>query len=231
MTGQPAWLILGGSRGIGAGLVEACLSRGYPTLATYRAGRPGALTALEDAYPDQLHLFECDVASDDSVRALAAATDGLAIGTVIFNAGVFGKRTDGFAGSDTADMMSAFNVNALGFVRTLDAFAGRLEGERRHITAITSLFGSNSKPGQGPLAYRASKAALNRIITATAPELKARGVTLTAFRPGWVRTEMNGMTGDVSPRESGEGIVRTLEAAGPDASGTLLDYTGITLDW
>jgi NAD(P)-dependent dehydrogenase (short-subunit alcohol dehydrogenase family) len=73
------------------------------------------------------------------------------------------------------------------------------------------------KTGSATLAYRVSKALLNRLARRLAGELAPRGVLVNAVCPGWVRTDMGG-PGASRPIEEGARSIlwaTSLPAGGP----------------
>ncbi len=104
-------------------------------------------------------------------------------------------------------------------------------------------------PGGG-YAYRASKAALNIISTAQAHDLRPHGIKTMLLHPGYVATEMNGVSlapptdrshseialflgnaGWISIEESSKGIVSLLERSDDDLHGRFFSYDGLEIPW
>lgn len=85
--------------------------------------------------------------------------------------------------------------------------------------------------GSFNIAYRAAKAALNKIVQGLAEDLRADGVTVIALHPGWVRTDMGGPDAPSSVEESAAGIIETIDALTIAATGSFLDYLGETVAW
>jgi NAD(P)-dependent dehydrogenase (short-subunit alcohol dehydrogenase family) len=56
------------------------------------------------------------------------------------------------------------------------------------------------------IAYRASKAAVNKVMQGLATDLQPRGIAVALVDPGWVRTDMGGDNADLDPAEVATGI-------------------------
>jgi NAD(P)-dependent dehydrogenase (short-subunit alcohol dehydrogenase family) len=85
-----------------------------------------------------------------------------------------------------------------------------------HIVAISSMMSSlvNFNNGDCP-SYRISKTALNMYLKTLADRLK--NVTVSAFDPGWVKTDMGGKNAPRSPEEPAEelySLVTTIHPTG-----------------
>jgi NAD(P)-dependent dehydrogenase (short-subunit alcohol dehydrogenase family) len=78
--------------------------------------------------------------------------------------------------------------------------------------------------------YRASKAALNSVLTDTALALAGRALCV-ALHPGWVRTDMGGAGADLEPARSVADMRRTLAGLTPEQHGAFLNHDGAPLPW
>ena len=177
-------MITGAGRGLGLGLAHhfAPTDRVIGT-----ARRP-------DAAPDLAALAEqtlaLDVASDDSIAALAAGAEQIGpIDILINNAGInalavrgqpggAGGRGRGVLDTDRADFLGQVDVNAAGPLLVTQALLPQLEaGGGALVVNISSQLGSmevGAQMGQD-LGYNASKAALNMVTVRAAAELGDRG--------------------------------------------------------
>ena len=61
--------------------------------------------------------------------------------------------------------------------------------------------------GGGTPAYHVSKAALNAAMRSLAADVRAKGVAVAVFSPGWVKTDMGGPRAPGSPQESARGAL------------------------
>jgi len=61
--------------------------------------------------------------------------------------------------------------------------------------------------------------------------IKARGITVLAFHPGWVRTDMGGPEAPIAPEESAAALHRSIAAATFKDTGGFLNYDGSPLPW
>jgi carbonyl reductase 1 len=64
-------------------------------------------------------------------------------------------------------------------------------------------------------AYKVSKAGMNALVRALAPELGARGIRINAVCPGWVRTDMGGEHASRSVEDGAASIVWATSEQGP----------------
>jgi NAD(P)-dependent dehydrogenase (short-subunit alcohol dehydrogenase family) len=89
--------------------------------------------------------------------------------------------------------------------------------------------GSQQHQGASAYFYRASKAGANNIMVTLANELKAEGITVASFHPGWVKTEMGGSGADITPKESASGLIKQFQALKISNTGSFLNYDGKSL--
>ena len=201
-----ATLITGASRGIGAALVAEGRGRGHAVRGTIRA--------------------ELDVTDAAMQRALAAATGPLVL--LVCNAGVYLDKGVALADVRAEDMAATFAANVTGVLLTVQAQLANL-GPGGRIAVIASAMGSQARAPGGAWAYRASKAAAVNLARNLAAELAPRGISVGAYHPGWVHTDMGGATADVSPEDSARGLWDRFEALGPDTTGCFEAWDGATV--
>jgi NAD(P)-dependent dehydrogenase (short-subunit alcohol dehydrogenase family) len=91
---------------------------------------------------------------------------------------------------DFDGFLRTLDTNTIGPLRVAQALLPNLEKARGKIANISSRMGSFAGGAAGDLAYRASKAALNKLTQGMAAELKKRKIAVIAVCPGWVRTDM-----------------------------------------
>ncbi len=235
-TTAPTVLTTGASRGLGLEFCRQWLARGARVLALARDPKGSAgLQALAREHGARLVPVPCDVADDTSVdaaaAAVAAATDHLDV--AVQNAGTYGRHGGTLAELDMDEVRRVLEVNALGPLRVARALLPLLErGRQPRLAAITSLMGSiGDNSSGGSWAYRMSKAALNMAWRNLAHELAPRGITCAVLHPGWVRTGMGGPGAPLTPEESVAGMLRVLDALGPEDSGAFLAWDGRRLPW
>src|SRR6187549_2723674 len=80
------------------------------------------------------------------------------------------------------------------------SFNNVAQSQRKLIVTITSGMGSIAdNTSGGAFAYRSSKAAVNMVMRSLAIDLAPRGITCVVVNPGWVRTDMGGPHGNLTP--------------------------------
>eukprot|EP01031_Cornospumella_fuschlensis_P008267 gene8267-10197_t len=179
------YLVTGVNRGIGLALVEGLLARGHAVIGTTRNGE------APFEHPN-FRVLACDIGDTASVRAAAQALPE-PIDVLIQNAGVFGPRRQELADLAPDVFLEVLNANVVGPWRVLQAFLPNLKrSSPARVLMITSGIGRFSGASQGAPAYRASKAALNKLVQTFSHDLKRDGIAIVACHPGWVRTDMGG---------------------------------------
>lgn len=210
-------LITGAGRGIGRALVQEAQAQGRAVIGTQRG--PGDLPGVETA--------QLDVTDPASVRALAAGLAGRAIDVLVCNAGVLldrGQDLDtGYAPEIWAE---SFAVNVTGVFLTVQALLPNLRAAGGKIAIISSQMASTTRAPGGTYAYRASKAAALNLGRNLATDLKAEGIAVGIYHPGWVQTDMGGSGADISPEEAARGLMARIDALGLATTGCFETWDG-----
>jgi NAD(P)-dependent dehydrogenase (short-subunit alcohol dehydrogenase family) len=216
-------LVVGGSRGIGLALTRQLAARGDRVIATCREDSKD-LTALGVRVEAGV-----DVTSDASVQALAQRLADQPLDLLVLSAGVL--KPDDLDGVRLDDVHAQLEVNAIGPLRVARALRAQLRRGGK-IAVLTSRMGSMGDNGSGGYyGYRMSKAALNAMAVSLARDLRLEGVSVAILHPGFVRTEMTGHTGNVTPEQSAKQLLERIDALTPDNSGTFWHASGDVLPW
>lgn len=229
-------VVTGASRGLGLEFTRQWLAAGNHVYALARnPSSSRALDELREVHTGALRIQQCDVADDGSVasagRAVEAAWDSIDI--LLNNAGTYGQRDDDLAGLDLAELRRVFEVDAIGPLRVTRSFLPLLKkGAKPRLIHISSLMGSIEDNGSGgSYAYRMSKAALNMASRNMAHELKGSKILSVALHPGWVRTDMGGPDGRLTPQEAVASMITAIDGFGPKQSGGFFNLDGKIAPW
>jgi NAD(P)-dependent dehydrogenase (short-subunit alcohol dehydrogenase family) len=224
------WLVTGVGRGIGLGVAAHLLRRGDRVVGSIRTDSAAA-DDLEARFGAALELVRFDLRSDADVARAGADVAG-PLDVIFNNAAAYGSRSPSALGIGAGAVLETLDINAAGVLRVIDAFLPRLlDSPRPRLVAVSSNMGSTTDRGGGYLAYRASKAALNKMMQVIGAELEPRGVAVACLRPGWVRTDMGGPEAPLSIEESASDLVAVVDALRPAGHARYLDRTGAELSW
>jgi NAD(P)-dependent dehydrogenase (short-subunit alcohol dehydrogenase family) len=216
-------LITGANRGIGLALARQFVGRGDRVIAACRQ-ESNELRSLDLRVESGV-----DVTSDQSVRGLAERLADQPLDVLVLNAGIL--RPDDLDGVRLADVDAQLAVNAVGALRVVQAVKTRLR-QGAKVAAITSRMGSMGDNGSGGYyGYRMSKAALNAMAVSLARDLRVAGVAVAVLHPGYVRSDMTGQSGTLSPEQSARLLVERIDALTLDTSGTFWHANGDVLPW
>ncbi len=223
-------LVTGANRGIGLALAEELVRRGDRVIATVRD--PFRLPEfLRTAPKEQMAVIGMEVTDD---RAVTRAAEALKepLDAIVNNAGIHGTRGGSAVSADLAEMAQVLAVNTIAPLRVARAFLPHLKRSARpRIMTISSQMGALSGISAGSVAYRTSKAAVNKAMQCLASDLKADGVAVVVVHPGWVRTDMGGGAAELSPAESAAGLVDLLARIGPQDTGQFFRWNGSVHPW
>lgn len=181
LTGKKA-LVLGGSRGIGAAIVERLVNEGATTTFTYGGSAEAAQTLADQTGATTL---QADSADRTAVGQVIADEGPLDI--LVVNAGVatLGDPLE----MDPADVDRMIDINVRGpYHAAVDAARKMPEGGR--IVLIGSANGDRM-PFPGGAAYALTKSALQGMTRGLARDFGDRGITVNTIQPGPVNTDLN----------------------------------------
>lgn len=227
-------LVTGANRGLGLEFARQYAADGWKVYAACRdpdaAPELGQLAAQSGGAIRVLALQVTDTAS---VRAAAQSLAGEAIDVLINNAGVGSPKKQRLGSLDYAAWARVLDVNTLGPMRVVEAFLDSVaKGGERKIVTLTSAMGSIADNGSGgSYAYRSSKAAVNIVIKSLSIDLAPRGITCVVVHPGWVRTDMGGPDGKLTPTQSVAALRGLIAGLKPEDTGRFFNYDGKTYPW
>ena len=229
-----AVLVTGASRGLGLEFARQYAADGWKVYAACR--RPdeaSALGQLAAKSGGRVEVIALDVTDTASVRAAAERLAGIAIDLLVNNAGIGSPKGQKLGSLDYSAWQRVLDTNTLGPMRVVEAFLGNVEkGGQKKIVTITSGMGSIGDNGSGgSYAYRSSKAAVNMVVKSLSVDLAERGVTCVVMNPGWVRTDMGGPGGRLSPEQSIAGMRKVIAGLTPADSGKFFNHDGGQYPW
>jgi NAD(P)-dependent dehydrogenase (short-subunit alcohol dehydrogenase family) len=227
-------LVTGANRGLGLEFARQYATEGWQVFAACRAPDDAKeLQRLAAESGGQIRVLALDVTDTASVRAAAAGLKGVAIDLLLNNAGVMGPRNERIGGLDYAAWARVLDANTLGPMRVVEAFVEHVaRSHQKRIVTITSGMGSVAdNTSGGAYAYRSSKAAVNIVMKSLAIDLASRGITCVVMNPGWVRTDMGGSGGKLSPAESIKALRSVIASLEPKDSGKFLNWDGKHYPW
>ena len=223
-------LITGANRGIGLALAEELIARGDRVIATVRD--PFRLPDLLKTAPrEQVVVIGMEVTDDRAVaRAAAALTEPLDV--LVNNAGIMGPARQSALDTDFGGFAQTLAVNTIAPLRIAQAFLPHLrQSKTPRILTISSQMGALSLERSGSIAYRASKAAVNKVMQTLATELKPEGITVAVAHPGWVQTDMGGQGADITPAESAAGLMALIDRLVIKDTGQFFRWDGTVHPW
>lgn len=190
LTGKVA-LVTGGSRSIGAAIVERLAADGAAVALTYSASPDKAAEVVRavEAAGGRALAVQADAADPVAVKAAVAKTVEAfgGIDVLVNNAGIAIVKPVGELTLEDFDRIVAVNVKGV-FVATQEALRHMRDGGR--IVNIGSI-NSDYVPYDGATLYVLTKAAVAGLTRALGRELGPRGITVNNVMPGPVDTDMN----------------------------------------
>jgi len=208
-------LITGASRGIGAGLARRFAQRGEEVLGTATAPTGGDLLPL-------------DLRDPGSIAALAASLTGRPIDLLVCNAGVYLDKGHGLDTGYGADLWAeTFAVNVTGTFRCIQSLLPNLRAAPAgRIAILSSQMASDYRAPGGSYIYRASKAAVLNLGRNLATDLRAEGIAVGIYEPGWLPTDMGGPAASDDFDTVVDGLVARCDDLTVANSGSFLSWHG-----
>ena len=204
-------VITGANRGIGAEMASQLRDAGHNVIGTSRGG----------AWP-------LDVTDPESICAFASQVGPDALDLLVCNAGVYLDKGDRLEnGFIAAKWAESFAVNVTGVFLTVQAMLPALrKASAAKIAIISSQMASHERAPGGSYIYRASKAAVLNVGRNLASDLKADGIAVGIYHPGWVQTDMGGANADIDAHASAAGLIQRFDALSIASTGCFETWDG-----
>ncbi len=193
MTTHPrVMFVTGGSRGIGAGIVEEAIRAGYDVAFSYRTRKDAADAVLDRAQaidPGRRCRAYClDVRDSEAVERVGdqVLDDFEAVGVVVNNAAITNAGL-AFSTSDE-DWRNVLDTNLTGAFYVSRHFLGPMVAQRWGRLIFLSSIASGGMAGDA--AYCASKAGLLGLSSALAKEYGRKGITSNSLLLSLFETDM-----------------------------------------
>lgn len=219
-------LITGANKGIGLGLAQQFKKAGYKVFGTARKPQEATeLASLADK------VFQLDVSSEESIKALSKELNDQTIDVLVNNAGIAVSRN--LETLNWQDCIDEYKTNALGplFV-TVNLMKNLEKSPNPAVVCISSTLGSIGENTSGQFyGYRASKSAVNQnIMSLTHQFPKIKFVTMC---PGYVSTDLNNHSGHLSVEVSTNGLLKVIDKvlSGEEKSGQFINHQGNHIQW
>ena len=221
-------LITGAARGIGRALADLAARDGIAVISLVRTRPDSPLPGLV--------LDGVDVTDPAALADAAASLAGRPIDLVVNNAGIIGPERQSTFDMDFDGFRRTLEVNVIAPLRVAQAFLPNLRLARdragiARIMTLSSAMGRMSYAKSDRIAYRASKAAVNKVMQGLATDLEPEGIAVRLVHPGWVRTDMGGRDADVAVEVSAAGVHARAWEVDMSSTGSFVDYTGETIPW
>lgn len=216
-------VVTGCNRGIGFELVRQLKARGDEVIGTCRE-TTDPLNSLGIEV-----IGNIDVCDDEAAENLSQQLAGRSIDILVNNAGIL--RQDRLNSIDYESMLDQYRVNTLGPLRITHALLDNLS-QGSKVGIITSRVGSIEDNSSGNnYGYRCSKAAANMVGMNLHHDLSALGIAVAILHPGYVKTDMTGGSGMITPLESAQGLIKCLDQLDLESSGQFWHANGEMLPW
>ncbi len=185
-------VVTGGSRGIGAAIVEKFASMGVNVAILYASSDEKAAAVRDniiEKYGVKAKIYKCDVSSDvecaDTVKKVTDEFGGIDI--LVNNAGT--TRDGLIAMMKSEDFDTVINTNLKGCFNMIKAcsrnFIKKKYGKIINISSVSGILGT-----AGQCNYASSKAGVIALTKVTAREFAGKNVCCNAIAPGFITTDM-----------------------------------------
>lgn len=241
----PIVIVTGGSRGIGASLVERLHREGFGVLFTH-AQSPQEAETLEQTFSDDgpvVRGLQCDVANPDASTCIFDAAEALGDPVALVNnAGITGGLGPlAELGDNELDRVIAVNLATPARLCREAARRWQNHASRKSIVNISSVAARTGSPNEY-VVYAATKAGLEALTRGLAKELAGANILVNAVSPGTTDTTLHARSGEPGrakrvaekiplgragqPDEIANAIAWLLSAETSYITGSVIEVTG-----
>ncbi|KIC41309.1 short-chain dehydrogenase [Ruegeria sp. ANG-R] len=204
-------VITGVNRGIGKTISDHYRAAGHEVTGTTRDGSA------------QITL---DVTDPVQHAAMAEHLQGRPIDLLICNAGVYLDKGHDISGYPAEIWAQSFATNVTGVFLTVQSLLPNLRAARGRVAIVSSQMASHTRAPGGSYIYRASKAAVLNLGRNLATDLRADGIAVGIYHPGWVKTDMGGSAAEISAEQATNGLIQRFEVLSLDTTGCFETWDG-----
>jgi NAD(P)-dependent dehydrogenase (short-subunit alcohol dehydrogenase family) len=188
--------ITGISRGVGKAYAEKFLVSGWHVTGTSTSGE----VSLKH---DHLEVHQLDLTSPDQIASLSAKllAKNLKFDLFINNAGVNLSSTTEYRTKalQINILRQTLEVNLIGLADLTEHLLPLMARDSQIINVSSGAGAFHPYIPTGTPSYQIAKAALNMYTVSLANQMTSRAVTVWAFDPGWVQTDMGGSAASKLP--------------------------------
>ena len=188
-SNQKTVIVTGASQGIGAGVVQAFLARGYNVVGTSRS----ATKSKELSASDRLALIDGDIGQLETAQAVAklAIRKFGSIDAVVANAGIFSVKP--FTDYTAEDFRALVSTNLEGFIYITQLAVKQMQAQKSggSIVGITASLAKNPIAGLPASVPMMTKGGLEAALRSLASEYAKEHIRFNAVAPGVVDTPLH----------------------------------------
>jgi NAD(P)-dependent dehydrogenase (short-subunit alcohol dehydrogenase family) len=230
-------LIIAAERGLGLGLAQQFLDRGWSVVGTARHGADiSELQSIGEGNPQRLAISFIDVTDAGQIEPFLASLGDRRFDVIFSNAGIWGAQHQSVLEATDGEFAEIMLTNTFGPMRLARRLLGRLVTPGGTLAFMSSHRGSTAMNVEGGLElYRASKVASNMLARGIYAEYKESGLTVLSIHPGWVNTAMGTLDGTVEAEIELEPSIRGVADVVVKHMGSgenlYVDYRDERLEW
>jgi len=231
-------LVTGANKGIGLEIARQLAQAGLTVLVGARDPRRGEVAAGGlRAAGLAAEALAIDVTDQDSIASAArrVESDHGRLDVLVNNAGIVDTADGPPSAASISAVSRLVGTNFIGALAVTQAFlpllrkssAGRIVNLATTLGSL-AINGDPSSPYYSArlIGYNASKAALNMLTVQLAAELKDTPILVNSVAPGYVRTDLTGNNGFMSPEEGARLPVRYALLGADGGSGRFVEPAG-----
>jgi 3-oxoacyl-[acyl-carrier protein] reductase len=184
-------IVTGGTRGIGAGIVEAFLQAGATVIATYSSNDAAAneFKNKNEQYAPSLDIQKYDVSSSQEVKDFFKYLDEKypSLEVLVNNSGIRQDALTALMSDEQWEKVLDINLTGT-FYMSREIISRFMANRFGRIINISSLGGDIGFQGQAN--YAASKAGQLALTKSLSKEVAKKGITVNCVSPGFIDTEL-----------------------------------------
>lgn len=185
-------LVTGGSRGIGAAIVEKLAKKGYTVILNYNKSEESAKKIQQELLQigKNIEIFKADVSKREEVKRLIQfiLKKYNTIDVLINNAGIAQEKLFTDITDTDWNYMLQNNLNSV-FYCTQETLPTMIHNKQGCIINISSIYGITG--GSCEVHYSVTKAGIDGMTKALAKELGPSNIRVNSIAPGIINTQMN----------------------------------------